>query len=101
MLINLSEFPSEKWPEPQKEIARNMYGLVQDLIFPKVPINASKNDIDKIAEILFNQIIIIFDECANDVKQNAVLINTDSDISRVLIGYLLESDIDVIHYVDS
>ena len=101
MLINLSKNPSQQWPEPQKATSRAKYGLVQDLIFPKVPINSSKLNNDKTAEILFNQIIIIFDECANDVKQNAVLINDDSDISRVLIGYLLESDIDVIHYVDS
>ncbi len=101
MLINLSNNPSQQWPEPQKVKARDKYGLVQDLIFPKVPINSSKSDIDKIAESLFNQIIIIFDECANDVKQNAVLINTDSDISRVLIGYLLESDIGVIPNVET
>ena len=96
MLINLSKNLSQQWPEPQKATSRDKYGLVQDLIFPKAPINSSKNDIDKIAEILFNQIIIIFDECANDVKQNAVLINANSGISRVLIGYLLESNIEVI-----
>ena len=97
MLINLSNNPSQQWPKPQKVKARDKYGLAQDLIFLKAPIN----DIDKIAESLFNQIIIIFDECANDVKQNAVLINTDSDISRVLIWYLLESDIEVIPNVET
>ena len=96
MLINLSNKPSEKWTEAQKAISRAKYGLVQELIFPKALINPSKIDIDKITETLFNQIITIFDECANDVKQNAVLINDDSDISNVLKGYLLESDIVVI-----
>ena len=96
MLINLSKKPSEQWQESQKAVARNKYGLVQDLIFPKAQINSSKIEIDKIAEVLFNQIIIIFDECANDVKQNAVIIKDDSDFSRILIALLLKSDIETI-----
>ena len=96
MLINLTKTPSEQWQESQKSTARNKYGLVQDLIFPKAPINSSKMDIDKITETLFNQIMLIFDECANDVKHSAVLINEGSDTSNALISLLLRSDIEII-----
>ena len=101
MLINLSNNPSEQWHESQKAKARDKYGLVQDLLLSNQQSNVSKLEVTKIAETIFNQIMLIFDECANDVKQNAVLINADSDISRILKMYLLESNIESIIEIDS
>jgi len=49
MLINLTNHPSNEWSSKQKELALSLYGKIADIGFPKIPPNASFEDIQTIA----------------------------------------------------
>lgn len=56
MLINLSNHPSENWPEEQISTAVEMFGSVEDLPFPAVPPEASTEEVVKLAESFVEKI---------------------------------------------
>lgn len=49
MLINLSNHPSNKWPQQQIEAA-NQYGEIRDMPFPAIDPFASTEDISELAD---------------------------------------------------
>lgn len=93
MLINLSNHPTEKWQEKQKKLAKETYGILYDIAFPAVPATATHNEIQDIAKILFNKIIKILDECANEPLDNAVHIQGEFTLVFTLVTMLKQSAI--------
>jgi hypothetical protein len=55
MLLNLSNHPSNKWPENQLAAA-SIFGDIKDLPFPNIPPNASKEDVESLAQEYLEQI---------------------------------------------
>lgn len=56
MLLNLSNHPSTKWGEKQKNTAIEQYGSIQDMSFPHVQPTATSDDIKKLAANYVKQI---------------------------------------------
>jgi len=56
MLVNLSNHPSAKWGEKQKNTAIEQYGNVEDIPFPQVPPTATSEDIKAMAAAYVKQI---------------------------------------------
>ena len=50
MLLNLSNHPSERWSEKQKNVAVEQYGTIIDLPFPNIPPEATSNEVLQLAE---------------------------------------------------
>jgi hypothetical protein len=88
MLINLSNHPATNWQEKQKEIAKETYGTIQDLGFPAVPPEASKQEVGAMAGELFDKIVKIFDACANEPLPNAVHIQGEFTLVYALVKLL-------------
>ena len=49
MLINISNHPSERWSEEQRSVATDLYGIIQDIAFPRVSPEATSSDIAALA----------------------------------------------------
>lgn len=50
MLLNLSNHPSERWPDDQRQAATAQYGSVQDLPFPNIPPDATADAVRMLVE---------------------------------------------------
>jgi len=96
MLINLSNHPIEKWQPMQKEVAKEKYGLVHDMVFPAVPPEATSEEVQNIAHQLFKKIVAIFDECANEPLPNAVHIQGEFTLVFALVNILKSAQISCI-----
>jgi len=93
MLINLSNHPSEKWESKQSQEAINTYGIITDLPFPAINPEWTSAEVTKKAELFFNKIGLIFDECANEPKPNAVHIQGEFTFVFQLVTLLKRSGI--------
>jgi hypothetical protein len=51
MLLNLSNHPSDRWSEKQKNVAIEQYGTIKDLPFPNVPPEATSDEVLQLAEV--------------------------------------------------
>lgn len=56
MLINLSNHPSTKWTDTQCDTAKKQYGKVVDIPFPRIPPEATKEEIEQLTEMYAGQI---------------------------------------------
>jgi hypothetical protein len=56
MLLNLSNHPSTKWGDKQRQTATKNYGNLQDMPFPNVPPAATSDDIKTLANGYVKQI---------------------------------------------
>lgn len=50
MFINFSNHPSGKWPDRQIEYTVKNYGEIVDVAFPNVPVEATEQDIQALAD---------------------------------------------------
>lgn len=50
MLINLTNHPSERWTDEQKQTAIEEYGWIEDLPFPQIAPEANEAEIEKLAQ---------------------------------------------------
>jgi NAD(P)H-flavin reductase len=57
MLINLTNHPSDKWPERQLMLAKKLYNEIYDLPFPNVPPEADEEDIKRLADDYLQKIL--------------------------------------------
>lgn len=90
MLINLTNHPYSKWSEIQRNKANELYGVITDLNFPKIDPTYSKEEVHKLCNKYFAQIMDIFDLCANSPNQNAVHIQGEFTFVFKLV-YLLKN----------
>jgi hypothetical protein len=93
MLINLSNHPSKKWESKQNQEAIRQFGSVTDLPFPAIDPEWTTTEIAEKSEVFFNKIALIFDECANEPKQNAVHIQGEFIFVYQLVSLLKSSNI--------
>lgn len=56
MLINLSNHPSENWPEAQKQAAIKEFGCIEDLAFPRIDPTVESRDVLTLARDFTDQI---------------------------------------------
>ena len=56
MLINLSNHPSTRWSEEQRQKAIDQYGSIQDMAFPQIKPEASSDEVRQLAEKYYLQI---------------------------------------------
>jgi len=93
MLINISNHPSAKWSETQKQMALDVYGSVTDINFPAVDPELSKAEIIKLAKQYYDKIMPLIDECANHPKPVAVHIQGEFTFVYNLVEMLKMSGI--------
>ncbi len=51
MLLNLSNHPSDNWPDNQKNQAIEKYGRIEDMSFPSIDPNWDESQINQLAEV--------------------------------------------------
>ena len=56
MLINFSNYPSQKWSTEQLAQAKKQFGGVTDLKFPNVNPNCTESDIANLTNIFYQKI---------------------------------------------
>lgn len=71
MLINLTNHPSDKWSEKQKQSAVEEYGFVLDMPFPQIDPHADTADIEKLAHKYLDRCRGEFDTANIPVDQQA------------------------------
>ena len=93
MFINLSNHPSEKWDKNQIKQAKKQFGTIVDLTFPMVDPAGNEEYIRQLATSYFENIVSIFDECANQPTANAVHIQGEFTFVYHLVTLLRQSGI--------
>lgn len=88
MLLNLSNHPSDKWPQRQIELAIETYGPIQDLPFPQIDPQASESDIQNLATEFLGQIL--------DMKPKAVHLMGELTFTFELVQLLKKQGIQVV-----
>jgi len=71
MLINLSNHPSEKWGEKQKQTAIEEYGWIEDIPFPAINPAASEDEIAELADEYLQKCLNKFEQANIPVAQQA------------------------------
>jgi hypothetical protein len=56
MLINLTDLPSAKWSNKQKQAAEDEFGKIVDFTFPKINPNATAEQVNTLAKQYFEKI---------------------------------------------
>lgn len=56
MLINLSNHPSDRWSDKQREAAIQQYDAITDIPFPNIPPAATLAEVQALADTYLNQI---------------------------------------------
>lgn len=56
MLLNLSNHPSDRWPDDQQQTAKEQFGPVEDLPFPAIDPAMSTEDLQVLVQEYFNKI---------------------------------------------
>jgi len=75
MLINCTDSPSTEWTEKKLSVAKDKFGLIDDIKLPKVNDKMTDEDIDLLADESFEQIMTIFDETDEMAKPQAVFLD--------------------------
>ncbi len=84
VFINLSNHPSSKWGEKERNAARE-YGDIMDIPFPEIDPEASAEKISDLAEIYLKKII--------EVDEPVVMIQGEFTFSYALIRRIREKGI--------
>ncbi len=75
MLINCTDSPSTEWTETKLSAVKVNFGLIEDITLPKVNDKMTDEDIDLLADESFEKIMLIFDECMNNPKPDAIFLD--------------------------
>lgn len=65
MLINLSNHPSSKWSEKQKQVANESYGEIVDFPFPNVDPTGDETYIERLADECVSTICSLSNQTEN------------------------------------
>lgn len=71
MLINLSNHPSEKWDEKQKQAAIDEYGWIEDIQFPAINPAATEDEVAELAQKYLQECLMKFEMANIPVAQQA------------------------------
>lgn len=92
MLINFSNYPSQKWSTEQLVQAKKQFGGVTDLKFPNVNPNCTESDIANLTNIFYQKIQKIVKNIKR-TEEITVLIMGESTLTFTLLTRLLGSGI--------
>lgn len=96
MLINLSNHPSDKWSEKQKQVATAQFGAIRDMPFPNIP---PEIDIKGVAEIALQQIALILQSNKTETQPTDISILLNGEQSFLIVFYLLATKNELPCYV--
>lgn len=85
MLLNLSNHPSAKWSEAQRQAALEQYGEIRDLPFPQIPPEADTEEVRRLAEEYETQIR----QLADDRPRFVVHVMGELTFTFILVNRLL------------
>ena len=94
MLINVSNHPSERWPENERQEAVDCYGCVKDYAFPAVDPLASQEDLAELAKEHLKEIWKLW-ETRDPQENSAVLCQGEFTLTHALTAKLQEFGIPV------
>ena len=87
MLLNLTNHPSQRWPEEQRRAAKARWGSVTDYPFPTVDPEATTAQVAELARRTVEQV------CA--LRPEAVLCQGEMSLTLALVTLLQNRDIQV------
>ncbi len=93
MLLNISNHPWKKWSDKQKETAIELFGGVEDLIFPDIDPGLSLEDVQVTASDYLSYILKIKEVNKDDEKGFSVLISGEYTLVYRLLRLLEENEI--------
>ena len=85
MLLNISNHPSDQWPETQYSAAVEQFGSVEDLPFPNVPAQSGIEDVQAQAELLLQRI--------KQLKPDAVFVMGEHTLTYQIVEKLKNAGI--------
>lgn len=59
MLLNLTNHPSEKWSQAQRDAAIKQFGSIMDMPFPKIDPALSLTKVQVLANTIFEEIVLL------------------------------------------
>jgi len=97
MLINLSNHPSTKWDEKQKQSAIEEYGWIEDIPFPAIDPAAAKDEVAELAQKYLRECLKKFElaniPVAQQAHNEAVHIQGEFTFVYHLVNLLKKEDI--------
>lgn len=98
MLINLTNHPSDKWADDQKNCAIELYGELKDLPFPMVPTSAGVPEVIVTADGIIDNILKIKEE-SSTAETFAVMAQGEFTLTYAVVNRLKSMGITVISAV--
>jgi len=92
MLLNLTNHPSEKWTDEQKNVAKQMFGGIIDMQFPDIDPTGNEEYISNLTNEYLKKILSIKNSLPNN-EELVVHIMGEQTFCFSLINKLLENDI--------
>lgn len=94
MLINFSRYPLVQWSAHQKEEAIRIYGKIEEVAFPEVPVEADVAYIEDLAERCFIRISAVLEEyAAHQGEKLAVLVEGEPTLTFAVVRLLQKEEI--------
>ena len=88
MFINLSNHPSDRWGEKQRQYANDLGGELKDIPFPHINAQATTHDILKLAREYFTQV-----KKMADGETVVVHLMGEMTFTHALVRFLQKNDI--------
>ena len=93
MLVNLSNHPSAKWDNKQKQTAEKSYGHIADMPFPAIDPFAPPGQITQLANSYLKNILDTLNSVTSDTKPHAVHIQGEFTFVCKLVTMLKQAGI--------
>jgi len=94
MLINLTNHPVNTWDKTQINTATTIYGSIEELKFPNIPLEFQLPEIEKLVEIHLTQILELLKNSKDN--RNAVHISGEFCFTYNLVKKLEKENIEAI-----
>jgi hypothetical protein len=88
MLISFSELPLVQWSADQKEYAIRQYGKIEEVSFPKVPIEADVSYVEDLAERCFLRITALIEDLGKGKEEVTILVRGEPSLSFAVVHLL-------------
>lgn len=90
MLVNLSNHPSDKWPEEQKQKSIELYAAITDIPFPEVDPFGDEQYIERLAD---EYLVKVLEKLPAGQNHNAVHIMGELTFCFALINRLKQHNV--------
>lgn len=89
MLINLSNHPSDRWGDEQRQQAIEQYGGIEDVAFPQISPQATHKEVKRLAE----SYAVRIQNRKNETTKIAVHLMGEMTFTYILVNQLLAAGI--------